>query len=67
MSKNTKKTKPEHDKRPATAVLIEDAGLLTQAHRIGSRRGDTTTAKTVRDLLRERLTQLELTGDPTAA
>lgn len=59
-----KNTTPDATDKPASAVLIKDKALLSQAHKIGAGRGDSTTAKVVQDLLRERLTELQINGDP---
>jgi hypothetical protein len=50
----------------ATKVLLEDRDLLESAARVGQGRGNNTLAKTVRDLLRERLIELQIKGDPLA-
>lgn len=47
-------------------IRFIDQGLATRIRRVGGHRGDKTASKTVRDLLRERLMQLEIDGDPAA-
>jgi hypothetical protein len=49
-----------------TAVRIEEDSLLGPAERVRVARGDTTLTKTVRDLLREKLTEITINGDPLA-
>lgn len=46
------------------AVLIEDQSLLQQVEQIQLGRRDKTPTKTIKDLLRERITELRLNGDP---
>lgn len=50
----------------ATKVLLEDRDLLDLARKLGEGRGNKTLAKTVRDLLRERIVELQIKGDPMA-
>jgi hypothetical protein len=46
------------------AILIEDASLLQQVEAVRDGRRDGTVTKTARDLIRERLTEIRVAGDP---
>lgn len=47
-----------------TSMLIEDAALIREVSRIQKQRKDATVTKTAKDLLREKLTEIRLQGDP---
>lgn len=49
-----------------TEIRLTDAALCARIERVGNRRGDVVNTKTVRDLLHERLLELEEHGDPAA-
>ena len=51
------------DKPAPKAVLIDDESLLVRIDRIRRGRKDNTCGKTMKDLLREVVTMLELNGD----
>ena len=50
-----------------TELRITDQPLLNRIERASERRHDATITKTARDLLHERLMELEANGDPAAA
>lgn len=49
-----------------STVILNDQTLIGPATEIGKRRGDKAVAKTIRDLLRERIVEIQVKGDPHA-
>lgn len=52
--------------KEASSVLLDEKSLLADVQRVRHARGDRTLTKTVRDLLREKLTEIRIKGDPHA-
>ena len=48
-------------------IAISDPAFIARVARVSERRGDSTVTKTARDLIHERMIDLERNGDPAAA